>query len=206
MIKRDLYLQFGGYREFFDRIGAEHLDWFWRMLLNHKFTNLPGHFYNYRSVESSLTKKIDLNPLKYHSTQIALLAYWQRKTTNLDNLENEHQSKQLKDAILEPYLRNPSLIYRQAAITQLAFGHTENYYHCLRESIVTSGLTYENLKLALIWMPAFFYKYALPPKAKRALIKKRNMTFLARMGVKPNETNNRDVSSTNLVRQDDHEK
>jgi len=206
MIKRTLFMLYGGYRDFFDRIGAEDLDWFWRMLNKHKFSNLSGHLYNYRSVQSSLTKQIDLNPLKYHSTQIALLAYWQRKNKNYDELDNDRHSKQLINKILEPYVRNPSLVYRQAATTQLAFGQKENYYRCLRESIAANGLSYENLKLALIWIPIFFYKTALPNRIKRMLIKRRNLMFLARMGVKHSELKNRAIPSINEFQQDDHEK
>lgn len=183
MLKRELLDEYQGYREFFDRIGAEHLDWFWRMLINHKYINIQGYLYTYRSNVSSFTRKIDLNPLRYHSTQIALLAYWQRKLYGKDALDDKVLSSELVQKIEAKYSNDNSLIYRRAAITQLAFGQFSSYLWCVRESISRKGITVKNIKLMLMWLPLFVFLYLSPKRLQRKIVEKNNLSFLEEMGL-----------------------
>lgn len=183
MLQRELLTEYSGYREFFDRIGAEHLDWFWRMLINHKYINIPEHLYTYRSNMGSFTRKLDLNPLKYHSTQIALLAYWQRKLYGKDVLDDKTSSLALVNKIEAKYRSDESLIYRQAAVTQLAFGQFSSYAWCLRESIARKGVTLDNIKLMLIWLPLFVFLHLSPKRLQRKIVENKNQFFLKEMGI-----------------------
>lgn len=183
MLKRELLTEYSGYREFFDRIGAEHLDWYWRMLINHKYMNLPNYLYSYRSDSNSFTRKLDLNPLKYHSTQIALLAYWQRKLFGKDALDDRDSSAALADKIEAKYRNDSSLIYRKAAMTQLAFGQFGSYLWCIREAVSRKGVTAENIKLMLIWLPLFVFLYLSPRRLQRKIVERNNLSFLTEMGI-----------------------
>lgn len=183
MLKRELLERYGGYREFFDRIGAEHLDWFYQMFHREKFINLPQHLYTYRAVHDSFTKSLDLHPLKYHCTQIALLTYWQRKLFGSDALNDENGRTEIVTKIEEPYGNEETLIYKRAAITQLAFGQLSGYLYCVKKSISISGLTVGNVKLALIWLPMFIFKEILPLKLQRKVVERNNVKFLKQMGI-----------------------
>jgi glycosyltransferase involved in cell wall biosynthesis len=183
MLKRELLERYGGYREFYDRIGAEHLDWFYQMLHQEKFINLPLHLYTYRAVHNSFTKSLDLNPLKYHCTQVALLTYWQRKLFGSDTLNDENGRAEIIKKIEEPYENDETLIYKRAAITQLAFGQLSGYFYCVKKSILISGLTVGNMKLACIWLPILIFKKMLPLKLQRKVVERNNSKFLKKMGI-----------------------
>lgn len=187
MIKRELLDEFKGYREFFDRIGAEHLDFFWRMLLKHKYLNLPEYLYTYRLATNSITRRLDLNPLRYQSTQIALLAYWQRKLNGNDVLDDKNLCSKLVKKIEAKYTNDESLIYRRAAVTQLAFGQFGSYLLCLRESITRKGISKENIKLMLIWLPLFVFLYLSPKRLQRKIVERNNRSFLKEMGIDVNK-------------------
>jgi len=183
MLRRKLLIDYPGYRAFYDRIGSEDLDWFWRMLVNNKYMNLPEYLYNYRSSPSSITRKLDLNPLRYHSTQIALLAYWQYKLTGSDVLMDKQLSLKLITQIRQKYSRDGSLIFYRAAISQLAFGQLDSYLWCLKESIKRKGFSWTNIKLLLIWLPLFVFLHLSPKRTQRKIIEKSNIRFLKEMGV-----------------------
>jgi len=183
MLKRQFLDDYHGYREFFDRIGAEHLDLFWRMLLTHKYKNLPEYLYNYRSESNSFTQKLDLNPLRYHSTQIALLAYWQCKQNGSDILGDKALSSKLVNNLEAKYKQDDSLIYTKAAITQLSFGNIRAYFWCLKESILKTKFAFSNVKLMIVWLPLFVFLHVSPKRFQRKIIEKNNLKFLKEMGV-----------------------
>jgi hypothetical protein len=134
-------------------------------------------------VHNSFTKSLDLNPLKYHCTQVALLTYWQRKLFGSDTLNDENGRAEIIKKIEEPYENDETLIYKRAAITQLAFGQLSGYFYCVKKSILISGLTVGNMKLACIWLPILIFKKMLPLKLQRKVVERNNSKFLKKMGI-----------------------
>ena len=186
MIKHQLLNEFGGFRVFFDRVGAEHLDWFWQMMINNRYMNLSEPLYTYRATDNSFSRKLDLNPLRYHCTQIALLAYWQKKLNGKDALDEESTQLSLKHSIEKKYESDSSLIYRQAGVTQLAFGEYRAYVDCLKNSIRCKGVTIANVKFMFIWFPLFIFLMFCPRTLQRKVVKRNNLNFLKDQGVDVN--------------------
>ncbi len=84
MFRRNILQTVGYYREFFNRIGSEDVDWFLRALELHRAANLPEPLYYYRQHELSLSKTGITSPLKKHSADIAYAFLLQRKSTGRD--------------------------------------------------------------------------------------------------------------------------
>ncbi|NHN38096.1 glycosyltransferase family 2 protein [Pseudomaricurvus alcaniphilus] len=78
MFRRKLLEQVGGYRELFDRIGAEDIDWYLRALDVGKACNIPATLYYYRQHQGSISKSHN-SGLSAISTDIAYALYLQRQ-------------------------------------------------------------------------------------------------------------------------------
>ena len=178
-----LIRKYGGYRSFFDRIGAEHLDFFWRMVAHERFVNLPAPLYNYRLNSSSFTQSDCCNPLRFYSTKLALLAYWQRKLTGVDFIGNNQHCRQITNMIMSPHLQDPSLSHSMFATTQLAFGNIGNFISVIYQSIMTYGLTIANMKSLVGAVPLFILCHFVPNKLQRYLVRKNNSRFLNQYGI-----------------------
>jgi len=183
VIKREILSDGKVFRGFFDRIGAEHLDFFWQLMLKNKYKNLSEYLYSYRSTSNSFSKELNLNPLKYHSTQIALLAYWQKKISGEDALDKTETKLGLEKSIKSQYLNDSSLIYRQAGFMQLAFGEYRLYFSCLMKAISLKGMTLANIKMMVIWLPLFIFMFITPRKFQRKVVMRNNLKFLKEQGV-----------------------
>lgn len=183
MFRSALIKKHGVYRLFFDRIGAEHLDFYWRMIEREKFINLPYPLYNYRATQDSLTQNTHNNPLQFYSTKLAFLAYWQRKLTGVDFLENKEETKKITEKLLKHHVQDPSLTPSMLASTQLAFGNTERFIALLRQSLLSYGLTSANLKAIITAAPLFLLCTFAPKSLKRFLVRKSNRRFLAKHGI-----------------------
>lgn len=181
VVRRKMLKEFGGYREFFDQIGAEHLDWFMRMISRFKFENLPNHSYIYRMKKGSFARTMSLNPLKYHSAQLALFFHTQRYRYGRDMLEDEHLAVLIKERVRQWYLEDPAKIYRVAGLHQLAFGYFRAYADCVKKAFAIRGLTFENLKFAVIWLPLAAYLKLLPYGYKRSIAKKKNLRQIEKL-------------------------
>lgn len=178
LVRRAMYTKYGGYREFYDRIGAEHIDWYLQMLVSEKFCNLSEVLYFYNQRDSSFAREMSLEPLKYHSTQVALLCFFQRCEGQRDSLSDPSSANRLKRAILARYERDNAAIYRAAGLNQLAFGHLDNYFHCVNQVIKINGFSWSAIQFALIWFPYAIFHFFLPRKVKRTLVQRRNIKFI----------------------------
>lgn len=177
MLRSEIQLRHGGYREFFDRIGAEDLDYFWTLLLHHKFRNLNKALYTYRHTPQSITKSIATNPLCYHSTEIALTLYWQNKLQGHDSLENTESKLKLIYEILRPYKNDPSLIYFRAAFHQLSIGNFKNYVTLAGKTLWHNGDIKTKAKVLLISVPLAARRF-VPKTIERRIIKKKNTQLI----------------------------
>ena len=88
----------GGYREWFNRIGAEDADWIMRAVsAGFKVGNISNSFYYYRQHATSVTslKRTEEHFIKYrqYSTQVAYFLYTQRQDREKDALERQNESE-----------------------------------------------------------------------------------------------------------------
>lgn len=185
MFKQELIEKHGGFRDFFDRIGSEHLDWFWQRIISYKFINIKGSLYYYRAVDESYTRAPSLNPLQYLAPKIALLAYFQRLQTGHDSLDQEATIEKLKETLLTPYQRNPRRIYQAAVITQCAFG---NYTQAIKlvKMLYKSGGCIGRFFAIYVILSGISSALAnqLPRNLLRYYIKRNNRKFLQRHDIK----------------------
>lgn len=184
MFRSTLLSKYGGYRSFFDGIGAEHLDFYWQMIDKEKFINLSCPLYNYRSTQHSFSQAVHNTPLKFYSTKLAYLAYWQRKLSGTDFLSSEKETKTLTKKLLTRHLHEPSLTSSTMATTQLAYGNTKRFIEILQQSIRSYGLTSSNIQALGTAIPLFLLCSFAPNALKRFLVRKSNLRFLKRYGIK----------------------
>jgi len=85
--KREILSTIGGYREIFDRIGAEDIDWYLRALEHFQGINIPEPLYIYRQHLESVSKTRNISSLKYHSADLAYAFYLQRKASGHDDAD-----------------------------------------------------------------------------------------------------------------------
>jgi len=88
MFRREILINTGGFRSFFDRAGAEDIDWFIRAIERNKAANISPLLYNYRQHSSSISKS-NKNPLAQHSADIAYLLHTQRKNNEIEFIGDE---------------------------------------------------------------------------------------------------------------------
>lgn len=89
IVNSAIYKIFGGYRDFFDRVGNEHYDWFLLISEKYKVANIPDRLYYYRYVSTSFSR-IDLayNYKKYYISKITWFLKEQRMKHGFDALQN----------------------------------------------------------------------------------------------------------------------
>ncbi|HEX5171548.1 MAG TPA: glycosyltransferase family 2 protein [Cyclobacteriaceae bacterium] len=117
MVKTQVYHEIGGYRIFFNGIGAADYDWVYRISEKYRLANIAQPLYYNRRHLTSFTKSFNKNPLKRISPVIAFDFYKQRLTYGYDFLST-HLEKDLQAYLLEhtrTYRKNPSLVYTEHA-------------------------------------------------------------------------------------------
>ncbi len=183
MFRAELLKAYGGYRVFYDRIGAEHMDYFWRMLGSEKFLNLNRCLYTYYANPNASTQEVHNNPLKFYGTKLALLAYWQRKTKGTDFLESSQETDKIVKEVCQPHMDDPSLTLNTLATMQLAFGNLRRFVDLLKDAILTYGLTLTSVKTLLSAGPLVVFCLFVPKNFQRLMVKKSNRKFLKKYGI-----------------------
>lgn len=117
MIKKEVLAKVGPYREFFSRIGAEDIDWGFRIVENFKSENVNESLYFYRFNERSFTKTPG-SILKRHGLRLALYLHEQRVQNGFDELQKgtQEQLDLYIKKLLKPYEKDPSLFFFESAL------------------------------------------------------------------------------------------
>lgn len=116
-IRHTIHEQVGGYRTFFDRIGAEDYDWLCRISEHSKIGVIPVPLYNVRVTDDSITRNIT-NPIQFFTHDIVRFCSNQRLNGEIDSLSPKGERALLEKYIekkLQPYKQDPSLLYRKNA-------------------------------------------------------------------------------------------
>jgi len=103
LFDREILKSTGEYREFFNRIGAEDIDWYIRALEKHQAKNLPEVLYHYRQHSKSIsaeikTKKDDLSAL---SIDIAFYTHKERIQRGTDCIYENPDLREKIEATLK---------------------------------------------------------------------------------------------------------
>lgn len=136
MVSRLAYEEVGPYRTFFDRIGAEHVDWLLRIMDRFEVAAVPEVLYHVRLRSDSFSRRI-VNQKQLISADTARFFHRQRAenggadalTPGADHLRNALNDF-MKEA-LAPYTKDPSLQWRVSA--------ANNVYASLYKSALTDA-------------------------------------------------------------------
>lgn len=132
MVTRRVLEEIGGYRVFFDRKGSEDYDWVARICEKFEATNLPYDGYYYRQSPTSVSKTVRLD--NYLSAAYVRAFIKERAENGVDSLEtgNEQKIVEMQRSLEQPFLSDPSLIYRSFAAT---FMYAQLYQKALKCSL-----------------------------------------------------------------------
>ena len=116
MIRKEVYQEIGGYREYFNRLGWEDHDWLIRCCAIFKAANINKYLYNVRQNPESVTRKvIPPDYKKLFIRKIGLELAKQRINTGTDCLEQRDNLKlnEIEKKYQKPFDDDPALIYLQ---------------------------------------------------------------------------------------------
>ncbi len=132
MIRKKVYNQVGGYRLYFNKIGAADYDWIYRVSEKHQVANLPESLYYIRKHRSSFTKSFSSNPLRHISPEIAFFLHNQRRQLGYDDLLTGSHSalNTFINGKIKKY-KDPSVLYFEYAGTLFWEGKTIKAYKYL---------------------------------------------------------------------------
>lgn len=117
MVRSSILRKVGGYQEYFDRIGNEDYDLFFRIAQQYPVENLDDILYFIRLTPYSISRVVN-DPLQLLSSEIVqFLADQRNRNDGLDSITGLDR-KLLDEAVvdkLKPYLEDPSMIKRKEA-------------------------------------------------------------------------------------------
>jgi len=108
VIKSTALRSLGYYREFFDRIGAEDIDWYLRGLELGKAENTQKHLYHYRQHSSSISVTRSKGIAK-HGIDIAYALHRQRTFSGTDSIDSTRNLREELEQILGNNTKTESL-------------------------------------------------------------------------------------------------
>lgn len=150
MIKKDVLETVGGYRDFFDRIGHEHVDWILRIIEKCYVKNNTDNLYYYRYVPNSFSRTGKTNNFKkFYSSKITFFLRKQRLKYGEDGLSNSKLKilldKFLKDLETE-FIKNKKHIYKGLIINRFynldVFSAYKFFVEALKKGEFDSGLIF----------------------------------------------------------------
>lgn len=180
LANRATFSKVGKFRLVFDRIGAEHVDWFFRALRTEEFVMIDEPLYNYRIQLESFSRTFSGNPLKFHSLQLALLSFLVFREDGLDPLSEESLTDFIISSIIEPYTLDPGRIDFAIGLNHV---RNENAQATLDTvlRLFSSGRRYFSLKLLLTAVFYFIFLKRLPEQFTRHIVKRRNLFFVKKI-------------------------
>lgn len=151
VIRKTVLNDIGGYKDFYDRIGFEHFDWFLRISEKYAVANIQEHFYYYRYVPNSFSRSDKLyNFKKYFAKDIAWFLKNQRLKYGEDGLGN-------------PELENEFLIYLRKLENEFTGNRKPVYYNVVKNNL-SNRIFSKSFKISVkglirkeISAKAFFY-------------------------------------------------
>jgi len=116
MVRKSILEQTGYYREFFDRIGNEDYDLFFRIAQRHPVGNLDEYLYHVRLTNNSISRVLR-SPRQYISKDIVIFLAIQRRMHDIDSLSgyDEKPLQEYADTLLAPFMKDASLLDRKNA-------------------------------------------------------------------------------------------
>lgn len=147
MIRKEVVVTIGGYREYFIGCPAEDFDWLRRISENFECANLEENLYFYRYADGSLTRKVHYDLKARHASEIAKYLSVQRQQFNEDSLSNKDLKglTEFIQSINKKYKDKPGLLYRKTA-----FEHALNSNYSNSISDLKIALRYDRLSLSII--------------------------------------------------------
>lgn len=169
MIRREVYEQVGGYREFFITccIG-EDIDWILRISDKFQVANVDFVGYYYRFHPSSLTRKINFAIKNRHMHDIVAFLAKQRRENGVDFIETGDVGayNELLEKLAEPYKKDKGLLYRKVVVEYSINKNRKYAWMYFKRLWKISGCSVSTLKVGVMMcvLLAFNYNFLLKVK------------------------------------------
>lgn len=177
LVKREVFSRVGQFRLIFDRLGAEHLDWFLRALRTEDFITVDEPLYRYQVRSGSFSRSIATDPLKNHSAQLALFSFLSFRISGRDPLASPEIFESISAIVRGHYFSKPGTIEYSSGLQHLVNGELSNAISSVVKLAARRGW-WLSLKLASV---IFLYNailIRLPVKVTRLLVQRRNRKFV----------------------------
>ena len=190
VVKRAALLRVGKFRLLFDRVGAEHVDWFFRALRTEDFVTIDRPLYIYKIHPNSFSRTLSENPLKFHSLQLALLSFIVFHETGVDPLSDDELTNIITSSIVEPYFKDKGRFKYAIGLNHL---RNENSLAAIQTTLdcFLEGRVYLGLKLFLTSVFYLGILKWLPEQFTRTIISKRNLIFVRKIRLLINSNSGR---------------
>lgn len=158
MIKSEILNSIGYYREFFDRIGNEDIDWIFRIASHCAVANVPDYLYSYRRDIGSISNApLDLNPLKLCAGDIARSLYLERLEKGVDCLDAGDKTgfNSLKDSYLRRIEENPYIMMSKLLNIYLSNKSYKLFFRTMNKFLLANLTDVRCYLSALLFMTRF---------------------------------------------------
>lgn len=138
ILRKTVYDEVGGYREFYNRIGYEHFDWFLIINERYKTANIASRLYVYNYVENSFSRTGTLVDFKkYYVVDIAWFLRQQRLKYGEDAITNDGHWPEFEtylNSLRDQFIRGRYSVYKK-----VIFNHLGNRNVLLAKKILING-------------------------------------------------------------------
>lgn len=147
IVRKSVYKDIGGYRDFYDRYGYEHIDWFFLASEKYKIGNIAAPLYNYRYVRNSfsLSNKLD-DYMKFNMVDILWFLRVQRRDHGADAIQDRNLAADLNiylNSLEKSFWSDRKSVYSRMV---LRFNGNRDYLEAL--STIRKGITASEIKLS----------------------------------------------------------
>jgi hypothetical protein len=159
MVSRNVYEKIGGFRAFFDHMSYQDYDWAYLISDKFKAVNVQEPLYLYRQHTASNSKMMKLERLlALH--YVKFLGDQRKKNNGVDALMKEELKSdfdEFRTSIKQPYLDDPSLMYREYAGLFMYGGLKSRAIKASWKGIKTNPSAFANYKTYLYCLRSFLF-------------------------------------------------
>lgn len=163
LVKKSVLYETGGYQIFYDRIGNEDYDCFFRIAQRFRVANLEEHLYFVRLSPNSVSRVIR-NPKQLISGDLVLFFAHQRDRFGKDSLTG--LPSDLLDHFLEQklarFIKDPSFLYRKNADMAAYNGNLKQVWKSSLLALKAKPFLFVNWKYFISGMIRFLSKFLKP--------------------------------------------
>lgn len=158
MFRKKLFEKIGFYKVFFDRIGNEDYDYFFRASQLFQVANIPMELYCVRNSKNSISRTIK-DPRQIISDKLVLFLARQRQSYGCDSLTGLDVNLLLEyqEQLLEVFRADPSVLFRTIADRMAYIGFLNDTLRFSFKAFVAKPFAPINIKYLFRALQRFFF-------------------------------------------------